>query len=31
VADTVTEMKTGLDAAIAEKVTPTSVIKTIGE
>mgnify|MGYP001396884403 CR=1 FL=1 len=30
-ADTVTEMKTGLDAAIAEKVTPTSVTKTIGE
>ena len=29
-ADTVTEMKTGLDAAIAEKVTPTSVQKTIG-
>ncbi len=29
-ADKVTEMKTGLDAAIAEKVTPTSVQKTIG-
>jgi hypothetical protein len=29
-ADTVTEMKTSLDAAIAEKVTPTSVQKTIG-
>jgi hypothetical protein len=29
-ADTVTEMKTGLDAAIAEKITPTSVQKTIG-
>ena len=30
-ADEVTEMKTGLDATIAEKVTPTSVQKTIGE
>ena len=29
-ADTVTEMKTSLDAAIAEEVTPTSVQKTIG-
>jgi len=29
-ADTVTEMKSGLDAQIAEKVTPTSVTKTIG-
>jgi hypothetical protein len=29
--DTVTEMKTSLDAQIAEKVTPTSVTKTIGE
>ena len=29
--DKVTEMKTGLDATIAEKVTPTSVQKTIGE
>jgi hypothetical protein len=29
-ADSVTEMKTSLDAAIAEKVTPTSVQKTIG-
>jgi len=29
-ADTVTEMKTGLDAAIAEKVTPTSVTKILG-
>ena len=29
-ADTVTEMKAGLDANIAEKVTPTSVTKTIG-
>ena len=29
-ADKVTEMKAGLDANIAEKVTPTSVTKTIG-
>ena len=29
-ADEVTEMKAGLDAQIAEKVTPTSVTKTIG-
>jgi hypothetical protein len=29
-ADTVTAMKAGLDAQIAEKVTPTSVTKTIG-
>ena len=29
-ADTVAAMKTGLDAEIAEKVTPTSVTKTIG-
>ena len=29
-ADKVTEMKAGLDAQIAEKVTPTSVTKTIG-
>ena len=29
-ADTVTEMKASLDAAIAEKVTPTSVQKTLG-
>ena len=29
-ADTVTEMKTGLDANIAELVTPTSETKTIG-
>ena len=28
-ADTVTAMKTSLDAVIAEKVTPTSVTKTI--
>ena len=28
-ADTVTAMKTGLDAVIAEKVTPTSVTKTL--
>ena len=28
-ADTVTAMKAGLDAQIAEKVTPTSVTKTI--
>ena len=28
--DAVTSMKTGLDAQIAEKITPTSVIKTIG-
>ena len=28
--DKVTEMKTGLDAQIAEKVTPTSVTKTLG-
>ena len=29
-ADEVTEMKASLDAQIAEKVTPTSVTKTIG-
>ena len=29
-ADTVTELKEGLDAQIAEKITPTSVTKTIG-
>lgn len=29
-ADKVTELKAGLDANIAEKVTPTSVTKTIG-
>ena len=29
-ADTVTAMKTDLDAEIAEKVTPTSVTKTLG-
>ena len=29
-ADEVTAMKSGLDAQIAEKVTPTSVTKTIG-
>ena len=29
-ADTVTEMKAGLDATIAELVTPTSETKTIG-
>ena len=29
-ADEVTAMKAGLDAQIAEKVTPTSVTKTIG-
>ena len=29
-ADTVTAMKTDLDAEIAEKVTPTSVQKTLG-
>ncbi len=29
-ADTVTEMKSSLDAQIAEKITPTSVTKTIG-
>ena len=29
-ADTVTVMKAGLDAQIAEKITPTSVTKTIG-
>ena len=29
-ADQVAELKTGLDANIAEKVTPTSVTKTIG-
>ena len=28
-ADTVTAMKTGLDAVIAEKVSPTSVTKTL--
>ena len=28
-ADTVTAIKTGLDAVIAEKVTPTSVTKTL--
>ena len=27
--DTVTSMKTGLDAQIAESITPTSVTKTI--
>jgi hypothetical protein len=30
-ADKVTELKASLDAQIAEKVTPTSVTKTIGE
>ena len=29
-ADAVTALKTGLDAQIAEKITPTSVTKTIG-
>ena len=29
-ADTVNDMKAGLDAQIAEKITPTSVTKTIG-
>ena len=29
-ADKVTEMKASLDASIAEKITPTSVTKTIG-
>jgi len=29
-ADTVAEMKAGLDAQIAEKITPTSVTKQIG-
>mgnify|MGYP003141613449 CR=1 FL=1 len=29
-ADTVTAMKAGLDAQIAEKITPTSVTKTLG-
>jgi len=29
-ADTVTSMKAGLDAQIAEKITPTSVLKKIG-
>ena len=29
-ADKVTEMKAGLDASIAAKITPTSVTKTIG-
>ena len=29
-ADTVTAMKSGLDAQIAKKITPTSVQKTIG-
>lgn len=29
-ADTVTAMKSSLDAQIAEKITPTSVIKTLG-
>ena len=29
-ADRVAEMKAGLDAQIAEKITPTSVTKTIG-
>ena len=29
-ADEVTAMKAGLDASIAAKITPTSVIKTIG-
>jgi hypothetical protein len=28
--DKVTTMKAGLDAQIAEKITPTSVTKTIG-
>ena len=28
--DTVTAMKAGLDAQIAEKITPTSVQKTLG-
>ena len=28
--DTVTELKSGLDAQIAEKITPTSVTKTLG-
>ena len=28
--DKVTEMKTGLDAQIAEKITPTTVQKTLG-
>jgi len=28
--DVVTAMKAGLDAQIAEKITPTSVTKTIG-
>ena len=30
-ADKVTELKASLDAQIAEKITPTSVTKTIGE
>jgi len=30
-ADKVTEMKAGLDAQIAEKVTPTRLTKTLGE
>ena len=29
-ADAVTDLKAGLDAQIAEKITPTSVTKTIG-
>ena len=29
-ADKVTELKSGLDAEIAEKITPTSVTKTLG-
>jgi len=29
-ADAVTDLKSGLDAQIAEKITPTSVTKTIG-
>ncbi len=29
-ADKVTELKSGLDAQIAEKITPTSVTKTLG-
>ena len=29
-ADAVTALKAGLDAQIAEKITPTSVTKTIG-
>ena len=30
-ADKVTEMKASLDAQIAEKITPTTITKTIGE